>query len=198
MLKILMGGMLGVLSLIIPFSMCYGQESTQPQNEPTQEVQNSQPVVKQFGDWFYRCIDVATGEAAKSVKQCEVAQIQQVQQGEQTITVLSVGIAMTAPEKKGGKPGLIMTSVAPLNVFLPEGLRYSIGGKDVIKTVYNNCNQAGCWARQVLDSKMLDQLKEGNEGEGHFRLADGRNVNIKFSLKGLSAALAALEKGDGA
>ena len=185
---------LSVLSLMIPFSVSYGQESAQPQGE---EAQAPQPVVKQFDDWFYRCVEVPPGEADKTVKQCEVAQIQQVMQGDQPVTVLSIAIALTAPAKAGGKPDLLMTSVAPLNVNLPVGLRYSINGKDALKVEYRNCNQAGCWAQQKLDAKSLAVLKKGNEGEGHFRLVDGRNVNIKFSLKGLAAALNALQKGDG-
>ena len=186
---------LSILLLMIPFSVSYGQESAQPQQQAQQVV--SEPSVQKFDDWFYRCIEVPTGEANKTAKQCEVAQIQQVMQGDQPVTVLSIAIAMTAPAKVGGKPDLLMTSVAPLNVNLPAGIRYSINGKDTLKVEYRNCNQAGCWAQQKLDVKSLAVLKKGGEGEGHFRLADGRNVNIKFSLKGLTAALAALEKGDG-
>lgn len=186
---------LSALSLTIPFSVSYGQESAQPQQQAQQVA--STPIVQKFDDWFYRCVEVPTGDADKTAKQCEVAQIQQVMQGDQPVTVLSIAIALTAPAKAGGKPDLLMTSVAPLNVNLPAGIRYSINGKDALKVEYRNCNQAGCWAQQKLDVKSLAILKKGSEGEGHFRLADGRNVNIKFSLKGLTAALAALEKGDG-
>ena len=186
---------LSILLLFIPFSVSYGQESAKFQQQAQQVV--SEPSVQKFDDWFYRCVEVPTGEANKTAKQCEVAQIQQVMQGDQPVTVLSIAIALTAPAKAGGKPDLLMTSVAPLNVNLPAGIRYSINGKDTLKVEYRNCNQAGCWAQQKLDVKSLAVLKKGGEGEGHFRLADGRNVNIKFSLKGLTAALAALEKGDG-
>lgn len=200
MMKLIQTALLSVLPLMMLFSVSYAQENAQPDpkdaetQQTVHEQQPPQPVVKQFDDWFYRCVFLASDEQDKTTKQCEVAQIQRVQQGDQMITVLSVAIAMSEPEKKGGKHGLVMTSVAPLNVFLPVGLRYTVGGKDVIKTAYSNCNQAGCWARQALDKRMLDNLRNGNEGESHFRLADGRNVNIKFSLKGLSSALEALEK----
>ncbi|WP_225867921.1 invasion associated locus B family protein [Bartonella apihabitans] len=184
----------------VPFGASYAQEQTaqppQEQSVPQADAaQAPEPTVQKFDDWFYRCVEVPTGEADKTTKQCEVAQIQQVMQGDQPVTVLSIAIALTAPEKAGAKPDLLMTSVAPLNVNLPAGISYSINGKDALKVEYRNCNQAGCWAQQKLDAKSLAVLKKGSEGEGHFRLVDGRNVNIKFSLKGLTAALDALEKG---
>jgi len=193
--------LLSFLSLIIPFcASSFARESgqTPPLNSGTKEVENGQklgqPVFYRYGDWYYRCADILTDSNKNTVKRCEVLQMEQIQNGDQPITVLSVAFAIIPPQKRGGKPGLMMTSVAPLNVSLREGLRYSILGKDIIHTAYSHCNQAGCWARQLLNSKMLDSLKKASKGEGHYRLATGRYVNIKFSLNGLSAALAAMEK----
>lgn len=118
-----------------------------------------------------------------------------MKRGEETVTVLSIAIALSAPDKKGQRPNLLMTSVTPLNVYLPAGLRFSIAGKDVIKSDYRNCNQSGCWAQKTIDRKTLTALQKAVEAEGHFRLVNGQNVNIKFSLKGFSEAIAALEKG---
>ncbi|AQS42347.1 MAG: Invasion associated locus B family protein [Candidatus Tokpelaia hoelldobleri] len=154
-------------------------------------VSEKQAAVTQFDDWFYRCVPVE----GKTVSQCEISQIQQVRQGEEAITVLTVALALTAPEKAGSKPDLLMTSVAPLNIYLPEGIRYSVDGREIVRIAYRNCNQAGCWAQQRLDAKSVTAFRKGKEGSGHFRLLDGRNINIKFSLKGFSAALDALQKG---
>ncbi|WP_245256480.1 invasion associated locus B family protein [Bartonella tamiae] len=159
-------------------------------NEPSSPVH-----AKQFDDWFYRCNDVSQVND-KPIQQCEVVQLQQVKQGDETVTVLSIAIALTAPQKAGQKPSLLMTSITPLNVYLPSGLRFSINGKDIFKMTYRNCNQAGCWAQQKLDNKALTALKKSNEATGHFRLINGQNVNIKFSLKGFSSALNAFEKGE--
>lgn len=154
----------------------------------------AQPKVQKFDDWFYRCVE---GAGSKSVRQCEVAQIQQVKSGEQAVTVLTLAIAPTAPKKGKGKPDLLLTAIAPLNVFLPDGLRLSAGGRDILKISYRNCNQAGCWAQQRLDQKTLAAFRKAKDAAGHFRLVNGQSVNIKFSLKGLARAIDALEKGVG-
>ena len=59
---------------------------------------------------------------------------------------------------------------------------------------YRSCNEAGCWAQKKLDAKMLTALQKGAEATGSLRLLNGQNINIKFSLKGFSAALSQLQK----
>ncbi len=148
-----------------------------------------------FDDWFYRCVDVKASDG-KSVAQCEVAQIAQVKQGEGTANVLTLAIAKTAPEagKKPSNNDLLLTGLVPLNVVLPIGLGLAADGKDVVTIPYRNCNQAGCWAQQKLDGKMLTALQKGSAGEARLRLMNGQNINLKFSLKGLTKALAELQK----
>ncbi|MCK4207081.1 invasion associated locus B family protein [Brucella pituitosa] len=155
------------------------------------------PVVQstRFDDWYYRCADVKAADG-KSVAQCEVAQIAQVKQGEQDVNVLTLAIAKTAPEA-GQKPSdndLLLTALVPLNVVLPIGLSLAADGRDVVTVPYRNCNQAGCWVQQKLDGKMLSALQKGSAGEARLRLMNGQNINLKFSLKGLTKALAELQK----
>ncbi|WP_236016314.1 invasion associated locus B family protein [Brucella endophytica] len=151
------------------------------------------PRVTKFDDWYYRCADVQSA-GGKAVPQCEVAQIAQVKQGEQNVNVLTLAIAKTAPEEGKKEGGLLLTALVPLNVVLPVGLGLAADGKDVAALAYRNCNQAGCWAQQKLDAKMLGALEKSDAGEARLRLMNGQNVNLKFSLKGLSKALAELQK----
>lgn len=148
-----------------------------------------------FGDWYYRCAEVKAADG-KAVSQCEVAQIAQVKQGEENVNVLTLAIAKTAAEagKKPSGSELLLTALVPLNVVLPIGLGLATDGKDVVTIPYRNCNQAGCWAQQKLDGKMLASLQKGSAGEARLRLMNGQNINLKFSLKGLSKALAELQK----
>ena len=128
---------------------------------------------------------------------CEVAQLRQVKNGQESVTVLTLAIAQTAPQDgKGDKPGLLLTAVTPLNVYLPDGLIFSVDGKPAGKVNYRNCNQSGCWAQLRLDGDFLTSLRKGSEAEVRFRLVNGRNVNVGASLKGLTAALNGLEKGE--
>jgi invasion protein IalB len=148
-----------------------------------------------FDDWYYRCAEVKAADD-KSVAQCEVAQIAQVKQGEENVNVLTLAIAKTAPEagKKPSDNDLLLTALVPLNVVLPIGLGLAGDGKDVVTIPYRNCNQAGCWAQQKLDQKILGALQKGTSGEARLRLMNGQNINLKFSLKGLTKALAELQK----
>lgn len=148
-----------------------------------------------FDDWYYRCAEVKAVDG-KAVSQCEVAQIAQVKQGEESVNVLTLAIAKAAPEA-GKKPSgneLLLTALVPLNVVLPIGLGLAADSKDVVTIPYRNCNQAGCWAQQKLDQKMLTVLQKGSAGEARLRLMNGQNINLKFSLKGLTKALAELQK----
>lgn len=167
----------------------------EPAATPAQPVTGSAPRVSQFGDWYYRCVDV-TASDDKTVQQCEVAQVAQVRQGGENISVLTLAIAKTAPEpgKEPSTNDLLLTALVPLNVVLPIGLGLSADGRDIVAVPYRNCNQAGCWAQQKLDAKMLDALKKGATGEAHLRLMNGQNINLRFSLKGLTKALAELQK----
>ncbi|MBM7045766.1 invasion associated locus B family protein [Rhizobium lusitanum] len=156
--------------------------------------------VQKFEDWYYRCVD---GKAAdgSAITNCEVAQIATVKQGEQDVNILTLAIAKApatpAPTQKSGKAAandLVLTALVPLNMYLPSGLSIDAGDKPVVQLAYRNCNQAGCWSQQKLDAKMVAALTKATEGTGHVQMMNGQKVNIKFSLKGLSAALDALQK----
>ncbi len=148
-----------------------------------------------FEDWFYRCVDLKSSDGA-SIANCEVAQIAQIKQGTEDVNVLTLAIAKTAPEmgKKSSNNDLLLTVLVPLNVVLPIGLGLRVDEKDVVTIPYRNCNQAGCWAQQKLDGKMLAAVQKGSAGEAKLRLMNGQNINLKFSLKGLTKALAELQK----
>ena len=156
--------------------------------------------VQRFDDWYYRCID---GKAAdgSSATHCEVAQIATVKQGEQDVNVLTLAIAKAdapaAPKQKSTKQPaseLVLTALVPLNMYLPAGLGIDAADKPVVQLSYRNCNQAGCWSQQKLDTKMVAVLTKATDGTGRVQMMNGQKVNIKFSLKGLPAALDALQK----
>ncbi|MGO6810159.1 invasion associated locus B family protein [Rhizobium ruizarguesonis] len=165
-------------------------QSPVPADEAPEQVQEAvqpAPAIKsqKFDDWYYRC----TGPAA-----CEVAQIAQVAKDGKNVNVLTLAIS-TAPanSQSKGKPRLMLTALLPLNVFLPSGLSIKADGKPVAKLDYRNCNEAGCWAQQALDTKTATALKKGTVAEGLVRLMNGQDVNIRFSLKGLKPALDELQ-----
>lgn len=157
--------------------------------------------VQKFDDWYYRCIDGKAIDGAPTTH-CEVAQIATVKQGDQGVNILTLAIAKTtdapvAPNKKGTKQQageLVLTALVPLNMYLPAGLSIDAADKRLAQLAYRNCNQAGCWSQQKLDDKMVSALSKAADGTGHIEMMNGQKVNIKFSLKGLPAALDALQK----
>jgi invasion protein IalB len=157
--------------------------------------------VQKFDDWYYRCVDGKAADGAATAH-CEVAQVATVKQGDQDVNILTLAIAKTtdatvASNKKPAKQQaseLVLTALVPLNMYLPAGLGISAADKRVAQLAYRNCNQAGCWSQQKLDNKMMSALTKAADGTGHVEMMNGQKVNIKFSLKGLSAALGALQK----
>lgn len=180
-------------------------QTTSPQQDasPPQGVQPAQPQLHatKFDNWYYRCFDgkAADGSQASS---CEVAQIATVKQGDQDVNVLTLAFAAAPPSvsaaaQKGSNhkaPDILLTALLPLNMYLPVGLGIDAGDKPVVQLAYRNCNQSGCWAQQKLDAKAMAMLQKNSDGVGHVQLMNGQKVNIKFSLKGLSSALEALNK----
>ncbi|WP_323998332.1 invasion associated locus B family protein [Rhizobium mulingense] len=190
--QILTNRMTGCLRTVASLLIVLGSSVPSLSQAPDAVVQGQAPAIKsqKFDDWYYRC--TGSGDAAA----CEVAQVAQVAKDGKNVNVLTLAIA-TAPAapqgKSKGKPRLVLTALLPLNVFLPAGLAIKADGKPVAKLDYRNCNEAGCWAQQALDAKMAAALKKGSAAEGLVRLMNGQDVNIRFSLKGLSPALDELQ-----
>lgn len=145
---------------------------------------------QRFDDWNYRCAQVDIGDG-RTATQCEVVQVAHVKQGDEDVSLLTLAIAKSASENASEEAdtGLALTALVPLNIFLPAGFGLDADGKAVADTAYRNCNQAGCWAQQQLDKATLAALQKGQVGAARMRLMNGQNVNIRFSLKGLTAAL---------
>jgi invasion protein IalB len=187
---------IGAIAILATTGIAFSQETPSAAAAPLQPQQASESQVRsvQYQDWFYRCVDVKTADGT-AVPNCEVAQ---VKQGDKDVNVLTLAIAPTAPDpaKKDKKqvPDLLLTALVPLNIFLPSGFLIDADGNSVTEIGYRNCNEAGCWAQQKLDAKVVAALQKGTSGGARMRLMNGQNINIKFSLKGLTDALTALQK----
>ena len=156
------------------------------QGDQKQKIQS-----EQFGSWFYRCVHASK---PKNAKRCEVVQVAQTRQGKETINLLTVSLSKLRQKKKKNVKTVI-TILTPLNVFLPAGLKLKVGKSKANKLTYRNCNKAGCWIQHFMNAKLLRQLSRGATAEAKLKLINGQNLNIRFSLKGLNAALKQLKKG---
>jgi invasion protein IalB len=148
---------------------------------------------ERFDDWYYRCVTPEAGKGQASPKpQCEVVQIAQAKQGQETVNVLTISVSETVRENK---KAAVITILAPQNVHLPSGLGLSIDQQNKLSLHYRNCNNAGCWIQHTLDNKTLETLKSGEAGFASIHPINGQNLNIKFSLKGFKEAYKALQSG---
>jgi len=150
------------------------------------------PRLEPFGDWMHRCADIII--EGKTVTQCELLQAQQQEQGEAMLNVLILAIAQISTQEAGAKEGFMLTSVVPLDVFLPDGLRFFIDGRTLFQVPFRNCNPNGCWSQIVLEKEALETMKKGKEGLMRLTIMTGQELEVKFSLKGLTAGLEALKK----
>lgn len=143
-----------------------------------------------------RC-DVVTDKTAP--KTCEVAQVAQVNENGKPVTVLTMAFAKqpadAAAKAKGGKEQLLFTALAPLNVFLGAGITFKFDGKDMPVMAYRNCNQAGCWSQVLVNAQEVNNIyAKAKTAQASMKLMNGQDLNLNFSVNGLSAALAELNK----
>lgn len=146
---------------------------------------------QRFDDWHYRCVEAVVN--GKKSNRCEVVQVAQTKQGENVINLLTVSFSEITDKKK--KKQTVITVLAPLNVFLPAGLALSVDKNKASGLKYRNCNKAGCWIQHLVKADLLKQFDKGVSGFAKMRLINGQNINVKFSLKGLSSAMKALKNG---
>ncbi len=108
------------------------------------------PAKEKFGAWGYRC-DKQPGEATE---QCALTQ--QVNAEDRGNS--AVGVIIMRP--KGAKVG-IMRVIAPLSVFLLNGVGLKIDQTDIGRNAFFRCFPSGCLADAAIDDKLLDQLTKG-------------------------------------
>lgn len=163
------------------------------QESPVGQGVKQEIITESYGNWKLRCITVQTESPPIPHKQCELMYVAQMKEDNIALTVVTLSFASdTSNDKK--KSSFVMTSIGPLNIYLPEGITYSVDGQYLMKTAFNNCNEAGCWSQQSLSNKMLNSFKKGHIGKAEFRMINGQPVTVEFSLNGISAAFDALSK----
>ncbi|MGH1351429.1 MAG: invasion associated locus B family protein [Methyloligellaceae bacterium] len=146
---------------------------------------------ERFDDWYYRCSETVVKK--KKSKRCEVVQIAQTKREKTTINLLTISLSRIENEKK--KKQTVITVLAPLNVFLPAGMTLTVDKNKASGLKYRNCNKAGCWIQHLVNDKLEKQMSKGKFGFAKMSLINGQNINVKFSLKGLSKAMKAMESG---
>lgn len=134
------------------------------------------PQIKQIGDWTVRCFPM------KSASPCDMFQQQDSKNSKQRI--LSVSIAYIPSLNRHA----IQISV-PLGIAVQPGVVLQAGSFTSKAMPYRRCDQAGCYVEMLIDNSTIDQLSHGGDSAMvKVTGVDGKKYDLKFSLKGFSAA----------
>jgi invasion protein IalB len=163
----LIGAALGVL---LASGAALAQEAPAP-NAPA-----ARPDVKTIGDWLVRCFPIT------SPSPCDMFQELEDQRTRQRI--LSFSIAHVPSLNRDG----IQIGV-PLEVSIPRGLFIVAGNYTSPNLKFRYCDRNGCFVQVPLDTPAIAALsKAGDEGKVRIFADGGKQYELRFSLKGFSAA----------
>lgn len=136
-----------------------------------------------FQDWALRCQKNPQNPA---IEVCFIAHAA-IDSGTQK-PVMQMEVARVGEEKV---PLAVIT--VPLRVRLPAGIRLQIDAGQPMTIPYELCDPEGCKARFKLDEPILGSFKKGTGGKIAVLWPPAKEIEIPFSLKGFTAAFAALK-----
>ncbi|GAB4066588.1 invasion associated locus B family protein [Ancylobacter sonchi] len=143
---------------------------------------HAQGVVRSVhGEWQIRC-DTPPGAQSE---QCVL--LQSVQADDRPNVGLTVIVLKTAD----GQSRLLRV-LAPLGVLLPSGLGLKIDSTDVGRAGFVRCVPNGCVAEVVLDDKLTQQLRTGQNATFIVFQTPEEGIGIPLSLKGFGEGYDAL------
>ncbi len=136
-----------------------------------------------FDDWTGRCELMREG----GPEVCFVAQRQVVEGGSQLIDIA------LGPLGEGGKLAFMMT--LPLGISIPAGVAIQIGSTPPqIPGVLLRCIPRGCIGTVPVDNALLNRITRAEFLlVGVLNAGNGETLSIRVSLKGMTAAVRALQ-----
>jgi invasion protein IalB len=139
------------------------------------------PDTKVIGDWGVHCF------ASASPSPCEMQQT--ATQNKTGRRVLGMSIAYAPLNGR-----YIFQIAVPLGVSLAKGVKILASGYDGQAMAYRRCDAAGCYVEGIMDAKGVDALT-GASGAAKIEIAsaDGRTIDLPFSLSGFADARKAME-----
>lgn len=180
------------------FAQPAGKPATGPQTGATSKAPPvpAEPgaTTASYGDWVLRCQRLAGG----SQQICEVGQSMRVQGQTAPVAHLAIG-------RSPGQDGLRVTVLLPPSVTFPSGVRVGDAGRagaeagketdHGVDLAWRRCLPGGCVADGPVQEPVLQSWRKAEEaGRIGFRDAEGREVAVPVSFRGLGPALDALAR----
>lgn len=165
----LIGAALGVL---LVSGAALAQDAAAPAAAPPQ----GRPDVKAVGDWVVRCFPIA------SPSPCDIYQELNDQRTQQR--VLSFSIAYVPSLDRHG-----IQITVPLEVSIPRGLVIETDSFKSGAMKYRMCDRTGCFVQMPIENTAINSIaKSGPDAKVRIFADSGKSYELKFSLKGFSAA----------
>jgi invasion protein IalB len=167
----------GLAALSFLTGAALAQESASAPAAANKPVQPSE--TKNFGDWTVRCYPVS------SPTPCEMIELLVNKKSGQR--VLGVLIVFNAAQNQN-----VVQIAMPLGVSVQNGAVLSSDTYTSGVLRYRLCDVQGCYAFAPVDEDAIKALKRATKAEMKIVSADGKKINLSFSLNGFSAAYNAL------
>ncbi len=135
-------------------------------------------VKTKFGAWELQC---QTPPGSKS-EQCALTQTVRSEDKADS----SLGVIVGKPSEV---KATVLRVIAPLNVYLLNGVSLKIDQTDIGRAPFFRCSPSGCLADAPLDDKVLDQLKNGRIATLVIYLDPSEGLRHQVRLEGLKAGL---------
>ncbi|SFU45633.1 Invasion protein IalB, involved in pathogenesis [Methylobacterium sp. 174MFSha1.1] len=181
-----------VASSVLAASASMPAHAQSPRPKPAAEAAPTVPAepgltTATYGDWVLRCQRLAGDNAGRI---CEVSQTIQAQGQPAPVAQIAIG-------RLPGQDGLRMTVLLPANVSFPSSVRVAEvkDAKNGLDLAWRRCNPGACVADGAATEAVLGGWRKTEDAARiAFKDADGREVAVSLSLRGLGPALDALAK----
>jgi invasion protein IalB len=172
----ILGASLGVM-LAGAGAMAQGAADTKPADAAAAPAPAAKPPeVKTIGDWVVRCFPIT------SPSPCDIYQELDDQRTRQR--VLSFSIAYVPSLDRHG-----IQITVPLEVSIPRGLVIQTDSFTSQTMRYRYCDRTGCFVQMPIPNSAIEAMaKSGEQAKVRVFADSGKAYDIKFSLKGFSAA----------
>tara|TARA_B110000008_G_scaffold268908_1_gene297547 strand:+ start:3706 stop:4173 length:468 start_codon:yes stop_codon:yes gene_type:complete len=143
-----------------------------------QETEVSQGV----GEWILQCADEG------DISSCEALYIADIIVEDTQISLFRFSLSKTEDGKDYG----ILYFPYVVDLFLGAPPTLIVDGQKQDKIPWINCSIDGCWAHKVISPQTVSAMKGGRDAVLRLQMLDGRNLDVSFSLMGITATLGKL------
>ena len=150
-------------------------QSPQPQQNGQGNGQANVQVTT-FQDWEVRCPQSSSGQ-----NQCEMTQLVNNPDSGKPV----VRVVMGYPPQIDSAAMIV---VSPLGTRLAPGIQFSVDGNTPQRIPFQICLQQGCRADFPVENTLLSQMKRGNHATVSIVGPRGKELDLKVSLSGFTAA----------